>query len=43
MSDWAWEYLPAAEAIAGGLGRDPQIKRDVERLGRRLADAPGGS
>ncbi len=37
MTDWTWEYLPNAEHVVGGL--EPEIKRDVERLAGRLADA----
>ncbi|MBZ4319699.1 hypothetical protein [Streptomyces huiliensis] len=37
MSDWTWEYLPDAEHVVGGL--DPVLRRDVEKLAARLADA----
>ncbi|KAB7850044.1 hypothetical protein [Streptomyces mobaraensis] len=37
MTDWTWEYLPDAEHVVGGL--PPDVRRDVERLAARLADA----
>ncbi len=37
MSDWAWEYVPDAATVVGGL---TQAQLDeVERLASRIADA----
>ncbi|MEU1781573.1 MULTISPECIES: hypothetical protein [Streptomyces] len=37
MTDWTWEYLPDSAHVVGGLA--PEVRRDVERLASRLADA----
>ncbi len=37
MSDWAWEYVPDAASVVGGLTQD-QIA-DVETLASRISDA----
>lgn len=37
MSDWTWEYDPDAQHVIGGLS--PGLRREVETLAQRLADA----